>query len=143
VGRKQWRRAAGGLVRLGDAGSRKLLEGELAQPDAARSVGAAALLARAGDAGARAQLARSAADPEFARSGEAAVALARLGDLRALGWVARGLASSDAEERKHALAVCGALAPDAATHAGAIAKLATDDPDPSVRMTAEAVLLGL
>jgi HEAT repeat protein len=142
-GREQWRRAAGGLVRLGDARARKLLEGELAQPDAARSVGAAELLARAGHAGAREQLARNMDDREFARSGDAAVALARLGDKRALGWVVHGLASSDPEERKLALAICGALAPDAATHAGAIAKLAAGDPDLGVRMTAEAVLLGL
>jgi HEAT repeat protein len=142
-GRDPWRRAAAGLAQLGDANARTLLEGELAQPDAARAVGAAELLARAGDAKARAQLARNLADPDFARPGKAAVALARLGDKRALGWVARGLASSDAEERQLALAVCGALAADAAVHAGAVAKLAASDPDLRVRMTAEAVLLGL
>src|SRR5262249_10541830 len=42
-GGDRWRRAAGGLVALGDAGARKLLESELAQPDATRSVGAAEL----------------------------------------------------------------------------------------------------
>jgi HEAT repeat protein len=84
-----------------------------------------------------------AADPDFARPGEAALSLARLGDQRALAWIAQGLASSDAEERKLALGVCGALAPDATKHAGALVKLAAEDPDLSVRMTAEAVLLGL
>jgi len=141
--REAWRRAAGGLARLGDAAARKLLEGELAQPDAARSVGAAELLARAGDARAREQLARVAADPGSGQPGAAAAALARLGDKRALGWVAGGLASRDAGERKLALSICGMLAADATTHTGAIAALATDDPDLSVRMTAEAVLLGL
>src|SRR5215475_7502150 len=95
-GADRWRRAAGGLVALGDAGARKLLESELAQPDAARSVGAAELLARAGDDKARELLARDAADPELARQGDAAAALARLGDKRALGWVSGGLESSDA-----------------------------------------------
>jgi HEAT repeat protein/tRNA A-37 threonylcarbamoyl transferase component Bud32 len=138
-----WRLAARGLLELGDAAPRKALEAELAQPDATRSVGAAELLARAGDARAREQLARNTADEDFTRRGEAAVALARLGDQRALGWVARGVASPDDEERKLALAVCGRLAAHAATHTGAIAKLAADDPNESVRMTAEAVLLGL
>jgi len=142
-GRELWRRAAGGLVRLGDASARKLLEGELAQPDAARSVGAAELLARAGDAKARELLARVTADAEFARRGDASVALARLGDKRALGWVSQGFTSPDVEERRFALAICGLLPADAATHTRTIAKLATDDPDLSVRMTAEAVLLGL
>lgn len=138
-----WRLAAGGLLELGDAAPRKALEAELAQPDATRAVGAAALLARAGDARAREQLARNTADEDFTRRGEAAVALARLGDQRALGWVAQGFASPDDEERKLALAVCGLLAAHATTHTGAIAKLAADDPNESVRMTAEAVLLGL
>jgi serine/threonine-protein kinase len=142
-GRDLWRRAAGGLVKLGDTKARKLLEGELAQPDATRSIGAAALLARAGDANARELLARDAADQEFGRRGDAAVALARLGDKRALDWIDAGLASADVEERTLALAICGLLAADAATHTGAIAKLATDDPDLRVRMTAEAALLGL
>jgi serine/threonine-protein kinase len=142
-GREPWRRAAGGLVRLGDGNARKLLEGELAQPDAVRSVGAAELLARAGDTGARELLARVAADKAFARRGDAALALARLGDKRALDWVAEGLASTDAQDRALALAVCGALAGGAACHIGAIAALATDDPDLRVRMTAKAVVLGL
>jgi HEAT repeat protein len=142
-GREQWRRALGGLLTLGDASARKLLEAELAQPDAARSVGAAELLARAGDAKARELLARVAADQDFARRGDAAVALARLGDQRALGWVVDGFKSADADERTLALAICGLLAAGAATHTGTIATLATDDPDLRVRMTAEAVLLGL
>jgi HEAT repeat protein len=142
-GREQWRRAAGGLLTLGDARARKLLEAELAQPDAARSVGAAELLARAGDARARELLARVAADQDFARRGDAAVALARLGDQRALGWVVDGFKSADPDERTLALAVCGLRVDGAATHTGAIATLATDDPDLRVRVTAEAVLLGL
>lgn len=142
AGREQWRRAAGGLAKLGDAAAIKLLEGELSQSDAARAVGAAELLARAGHAAAREQLARMVSDDELGRQGDAAAALARLGDKRALAWVGRGLASLDMEERKLALGICGLLAADATTHTGAIAKLAAD-PDLSVRMTAEAVLLGL
>ena len=142
-GREPWRRAAGGLIALGDPAARKLLQAELAQPDALRAVPAAELLARAGDAAAREQLARAAADPGFARPGDAALALARLGDPRGLDWVARGLASSDADERRAAIAICGALGARAAAHRGAIAGLATADPDARVRLTAEAVLLGL
>jgi hypothetical protein len=54
-----------------------------------------------------------------------------------------GFKSADPDERTLALAICGLLAAGAATHTGAIATLATDDPDLRVRMTAEAVLLGL
>jgi serine/threonine protein kinase/HEAT repeat protein len=142
-GREPWRRAARGLMKLGDANARKLLDGELAQPDATRSIGAAEMLARVGNGEAREQLARVAADPDFPRRGDAAVALARLGDKRALGWVTDGLKSADVEERMLALTICGLLAASATTHTGAIATLATDDPDLRVRMTAEAVLLGL
>jgi serine/threonine protein kinase/HEAT repeat protein len=142
AGHQRWRLAAGGLVKLGDAAARKLLEGELAQADAERSIGAAEILARAGDAKAREQLARLAADETFERRGEAGAALARLGDKRALEWAGPGLASSDAGERKLALSICGMLAADAKKYAETIAKLATD-PDPGVCMTAEAVLLGL
>jgi len=142
-GREQWRRAAGGLVKLGDANARKLLESELAQPDPARSVGAAELLARAGDAGARELLARVVADKDFARRGDAALALARLGDRRALDWVGDGLASTDPEDRMLALSVFGTLATGATGNTRAIATIATDDPDPRVRMTAEAIVLGL
>jgi len=143
AGREQWRRAAGGLLKLGDARARKLLEGELSQSDATRAISAAALLARAGDNRARAQLAAGAEDAELARRGDAAVALARLGDKRALGWVATGLESADPDERKLALGVCGALAADAGQHAPAIEDRAANDEDLSVRMTAEAVLLGM
>jgi tRNA A-37 threonylcarbamoyl transferase component Bud32/HEAT repeat protein len=143
AGREQWRRAAGGLLTLGDARARKLLEGELSQADAARAIRAAELLARAGDSKAREQLAAGVADAELARRGDAAVALARLGDKRALGWVAAGLKSVDPAERKLALGVCGALAADAGQHAPAIAERAATDEDLSVRMTAEAVLLGM
>jgi HEAT repeat protein/tRNA A-37 threonylcarbamoyl transferase component Bud32 len=143
AGLDQWRRAAGGLVKLGDARARALLEGELAQPDAARSVGAAEVLARAGDDKARALLLRVASDVDFARRGDAAVALARLGDRRALGWAGEHLKSPDGGERTLALAICGLLAGDATAHAATIARLSAADPDPGVRMTAGAVLLGL
>jgi HEAT repeat protein len=142
-GRDNWRSAAGGLMKAGDPSARKLLEGELAQPDAARSVGAAFLLARAGDARAKDQLALHMKDPEFARPGDAALALAWLGDKRALDWVGPGLDSPDSEERKLALGIAGALAAEAAAHAGAIAKLAGTEQNLGVCMTAEAVLLGL
>ena len=142
-GRGSWRLAAGGLLKLGDAKARKLLEAELPRPEAERSVAAAELLARAGDAKARAHLASVAADPDFARPGDAAVALARLGDQRALAWVPRGLASSDVDEQQLALAICGLLAEGARAHTPAIIKLADEHQDLSVRMTAEAVLLGM
>ncbi len=143
AGREPWRRAAGGLVQLGDPHARSLLDGELAQPDAARSVGAAEVLARRGDGKARALLTRLVSDPDFARRGDAALALARLGDRRALAWVGEGLESADVGERTLALAVCGVLAGDATVPRQTIATLAINDPDLSVRMTAEAVLLGL
>jgi serine/threonine-protein kinase len=141
-GTTSWRRAAGGLLQLGDATAREALRGELAQPDAARSFAAAELLARTGNGQARELLARAAADPGHARRGDAALALARLGDPRALDWVADGLASPEADERRAALEIAGRLAA-AAAHRQAIAGLATRDPDPGVRLTAEAVVLGL
>ncbi len=143
AGRESWRRAAGGLVKLGDAHARSLLDGELVQPDAARSVGAAEVLARGGDAKARALLTRVVADPDFARRGDAAIALARLGDRRALAWASEGLESTDVGDRTLALAICGLLSPRRDGAQPAIATLATNDPDLSVRMTADAVLLGL
>jgi len=143
AGREQWRSAAGGLVKLGDAAARKLLAGELAQTDAARAVGAADLLARAGDARAREQLARVVADKDFPRRAEAALALAGIGDERAVGWVGDGLASTDTEERTLALAVCGRLAEGAARYAQQIAAAATDEEDLRVRLTATAVLLSV
>jgi HEAT repeat protein/predicted Ser/Thr protein kinase len=137
-----WRRAVAALARLGDGDARAQLEGELTQPNAMRRIGAAELLAREGDARARDALARAAADPQLARRGGAALALARLGDREALGWVDEGLTSSDAEERKQAIAICGLLGAATATHLSAIAAHATD-PDPGVRMTVEAAVLGL
>jgi HEAT repeat protein/tRNA A-37 threonylcarbamoyl transferase component Bud32 len=139
--REQWRRAAGGLLQLGDAAARARLEDELAQSDTARSIGAAELLARAGDTRARERLARDVADAAFPRPGDAAAALARLGDERALDWVARGLASTSAEQRELALSICGLLPAGAAPQARTVARLATEDPDPGVRMVAEAVVL--
>jgi serine/threonine protein kinase/HEAT repeat protein len=140
-GREPWRRAAGGLMRIGDAKGRTALEGELAQHDPARAVAAAELLARTGDPGAHDYLARVARDPEFARRGEASLALARLGDQVALEWVATGLASTDVDDRRFAIAVCGRLAKHAARLAGEVARLATEDPDRSVRLTADAALM--
>jgi len=140
--REAWRRAAGALLKLGDANARKLLEAELAQPEPLRSVGAAALLARARDANARDQLVRAVADPDFTRRGEAALALARLGDRRAADWIPDGSASGDAEQRAFAAAICGLLGADAAAHTKALAA-ATNDKVPSVRMSAEAAVLGL
>ena len=143
AGSERWLRAASGLVKLGDGRARKLLEAELSQADARRAVGAAAVLAGAGDARARDQLVRVLSDDSFPRSGQAAVALAKLGDQRALAWVTRGFASDDPDDRRQALAICGLFPTDAATHRETIATLATGDPDLRVRMTAEAVLLGL
>jgi eukaryotic-like serine/threonine-protein kinase len=144
VGREQWRRAAAALMALGDGSARSLLQAELAQVDATRAVAAAEALAGAGDSKARDVLARNVADPEFTRPGDAALALARLRDARALSWVAKGLASPDRDERRFALAIWAApIANNDKTYTGTIAKLADDDPDLSVRMTAEAVFLGL
>jgi serine/threonine-protein kinase len=142
-GSDQWRRAAIGLVELGDPHAHALLESELSQTDPVRAVGAATALARAGDTRAKDQLGRMVGDAKLARSGAAAVALAELGDPRAVEWIDRGLASADADDRVHALAVCGLTAAAAASHAAAIAQIATDDQELRVRMTAEAVLLGL
>jgi HEAT repeat protein len=140
--REVWQHAAHGMIKLGDAATHKRLEGELAQSDGARAVGAAAVLAEATDPKAIDMLARQAADPEFAWSGKAAVALARIGDHRALDWVDRGTASNDADERLQALAILGRLRPPPATYL-AVARLADQKLDERVRMTAEAVLLGL
>jgi eukaryotic-like serine/threonine-protein kinase len=143
AGNTQWQRAAGALVKLGDDAGKQALEGELSQKDSRRSVGAAELLAAAGDGKAKELLARNVADEEFPRRGQAAVALARLGDRRALAWVGVGLGSADDEERRQALAVCGALVGATKDHLGTVAKLASDDPDARVRMAAQAVLLGM
>ncbi len=139
VGREQWRRAAYGLAKLGDAKAKGALEGELAQPDAARSVAAAELLARVGEPKASEYLKRVAADPEFARRAEATIALARIGNGDGATWLDAGFGSADAEERKLAIAT-SALLKDT-TRDAAIAKLASDDPDRSVRLTAAAALI--
>jgi serine/threonine-protein kinase len=156
-GTSAWRETAEALLALGDAGSRAALQGELSEVDEERRLAAAATLAAHGDAGARSQLAREVEDAEVRTRGVAALALARLGERAALDWArAHGLASPSSVDRQHALAVLGTLA--APTPAGEaprkdiahavrqelprIAALA-GDPDPSVRWTAEAVLLGL
>ncbi|HEX4418761.1 MAG TPA: protein kinase [Kofleriaceae bacterium] len=142
AGRDEWRAAAAGLTKLGDAKARKLLEAELPQADAGRALGAAEILARAGDSNARDLLIRDVADQDFARRGDAAIALGRLGDDHALAWLDAGLASrDDPEERKLALGLCGMFPAGAKPHLEAIATLASNDPDLSVRMTAAAALL--
>jgi HEAT repeat protein len=141
--RSAWWQAAGGLLKLGDADVRKLLEAELSQSAAIRKVRAAALLAGARDAKAREQLGRMAADPDFTQRGEAALALARLDDARASEWVESGLASTDSLERVQALAICAAFSAAAQKHGVKIAALAAEDPDFSVRLAAEAVILGM
>ena len=142
-GRDSWRRAAAGLAELGDAGGRLALVAELSQHDAARAVAAAEILALNGDPNARAYLARVVADPDYARRGDAALALARLGDATALGWAGLGLASTDAHERAQAIATCALLAAHAGAYASTIAKLASDDPDQSVRLTAHAAVMAM
>ena len=144
AGREQWRRAAAGLWKLGDTKAHDALDAELAQPDAVRAVSAADVLAKGGDAKARAYLVRVAADKEFARRGEASVALAKLGEASALDWVTEGLHSADVDERKLAIAACARLAKQGGDKfASGVAGLATDDPDRSVRLAADAALLGM
>jgi HEAT repeat protein/tRNA A-37 threonylcarbamoyl transferase component Bud32 len=140
--REQWQRAAGAMMKLGDESARKRLVDELSQSAPARAIGAAERLARVGDTAARDLLVRAVADKDHPRRGDAAVALARLGDKRALDWVADGFQSTDPGERTLALAVCGLLPAGARPHLLAIATIATDDKDLSVRLTAEAALLG-
>jgi serine/threonine-protein kinase len=142
-GREQWRRAAGGLLAIGDDRGRLALEAELSQHDPTRVVAAAEILVAHGDPKAHDLLARIAADPDHANRGAAALVLARLGDAAALDWVATGLASSDAAERKQAIAACAQLAARAQAFARTIAKLATDDPDRSVRLAADAAAMAL
>jgi HEAT repeat protein/tRNA A-37 threonylcarbamoyl transferase component Bud32 len=139
VGREQWRRAAYGLLKLGEGKAKTALDGELAQPDAARAVAAAELLAHAGDGKAREYLKRVVADAEFARRADAAIALARLGDNSGASWLDTGFKSADVDERKLAIAT-SALLKDV-TRDGELAKLAADDPDRSVRLVAAAALL--
>jgi eukaryotic-like serine/threonine-protein kinase len=146
-GSESWRRAVGALAAAGDAEAQKRLQGELTQAAPARAVGAATLLAAMGDAPAHEQLARNLEDPEFMLRGQAALALASVGDKRALSWLTPGLASADPDERIQALGVGGRLLatarPDLTTIVSVIGKVATDDPNARVRLTAEAVLLGL
>ncbi|MBA2544160.1 MAG: protein kinase [Deltaproteobacteria bacterium] len=139
AGREQWRRSAYGLTKLGDAKAKAALEGELAQPDAARAVAAAELLALTGDAKAKDYLKRVGVDPDFARRAEATIALARMGSSDTATWLDNGFKSADAEERKLAIAI-SALIKDI-TRDGELAKLAADDPDRSVRLTAAAALI--
>jgi HEAT repeat protein len=140
-GRDAWRRAARGLAAIGDDRGRVALRGELAQHDPTRAVAAAEILAAQGDPKAHELLARVAADPDHASRGDAALALARLGDAAALDWVATGFASRDPGERKQAIAACALLAKQAGPCAQTVAKLASDDPDRSVRLTADAAVM--
>ncbi len=142
AGREQWRRAAAGLVVLGDAKGKTALAAELSQPDAARAVAAAAILAGHGDDKAHAYLTRVVADKDFARRGEAAAALASLGDKAALDWVPDGLHGLDVADRRLAIGVCAHLASaGAASFTKDLAALAATDPDRSVRLAADAALL--
>jgi serine/threonine-protein kinase len=141
AGREQWRRAAKGLVAISDDRGRLALAGELAQHDGARAVAAAEILASTGDPKAHEMLARVVGDADHANRGDAALALARLGDATALDWVPVGLASSDAGDRKLAIATCAQLAAKAGGFAAQIRKLATDDPDRTVRLAADAAAM--
>lgn len=141
---ERWQTAAGALIRLGDAKTRKLLEKVLANGTAKETVVAAELLARAGDKGAVDFLVRRVEDEEFTARAPAALALARLDDQRALAWVPAGLASTSADEQRIAAAICGTLATAAAQHGPAIAAMAADENyELRVRMTAQAALLGM
>jgi eukaryotic-like serine/threonine-protein kinase len=138
-GREQWIAAAQGLARLGDAKAKTALEGELAQSDPKRAIGAARALAETGDDKAKEYLGRVVSDEVHPARGEAAGILARLGDNRGREWARGALKSLDTDERKLAIAVL-ALTKDT-EHTRELATLATDDPDPSVRLTAAAALL--
>ncbi len=138
-GREQWITAAQGLTRLGDAKAKTALEGELAQSEPKRAIGAARALAETGDAKAKEYLGRVVADEVHTSRGAAAEILAQLGDSRGREWALGALASPDTDERKLAIAVL-ALTNDT-EHTRELATLATDDPDPSVRLTAAAALL--
>jgi hypothetical protein len=60
-----------------------------------------------------------------------------------LEWAGNGLASSDARTACSRSRFYGTFFAGAAANTGAIAALAIDDPDLRLRMTAEAVVLGL
>lgn len=141
---ERWQTAAGALIRLGDAKTRKLLEKVLANGTPKEVVVAAELLARAGNKEAVDLLARRVEDEEFPARAPAALALARLDDKRALAWVPAGLASTSADEQRIAAAICGTLATAAGEHGPAIAAMAADEKyELRVRMTAQAALLGM
>ncbi|MCG8424522.1 MAG: protein kinase [Proteobacteria bacterium] len=141
AGRERWRRAARGLLALGDDGARQALRAELARPQADRAVAAAEILAHAGDRDGLQWLVRVVNDPDAERRRRAALALARIGNDAALDYVPQALASEDATERAHASAVAARLAEKGGNkHAEAIALL-VHDPDRTVRLTAQAALL--
>lgn len=141
---ERWQIAAGALIRLGDAKTKKLLEKVLANGTPKETVVAAELLARAGNKDAVDFLARRVEDEEFTARAPAALALARLDDQRAIAWVPAGLASTSADEQRIAAAICGTLATVAAEHGPAIAAMAADEKyELRVRMTAQAALLGM
>ena len=137
-GRSEWRGAAEGLLAANDATARAALAEEMAVPDAARAVAAAAVLARHGETAGRDFLRRVSADKDFARRGEAALALAATGDAAARAYIPVGLASADPEERRAALAVAarvGGADPAALARAEA-------DPDRRTRLVAAAAVAG-
>ncbi len=140
-GRAEWTRAAGALLKLGDEGARAALVEELAQPDAARAVQAAAVLAGGGAAEGRGYLARVLGDREFTRRGEAGLALARLGDRAALVFVAPGLGGADPAERRLAAAIAAHLGD--ATQLETLVQMAQKEPDRRARLTAAAAVLAV
>lgn len=143
-GTRAWRDAALGLARLRQPRGAELLARELARPEPERAMAAAAALAQAGDARGERALRNLLADRTFARRGGAAVELARRGQASALAFVADGLASTTAQDRLDALAVCGALGADkASAYTASLVEAADHDESPAVRYTALAVLLGL
>lgn len=135
----QYWRAIGGLAKLGDAVSIKILESELGKRPPSRVLRAATLLAHAGNAKGLDRLAAFLAEKDFENPEKAALALANEGDRRALVWVKEGLASPTAAERQQAVAMVAWFA--AAEHEAAIQKLLASDPDADVRATAELALL--
>ncbi|HUQ04726.1 MAG TPA: serine/threonine-protein kinase [Kofleriaceae bacterium] len=143
-GRDRWRIAAEGLARMGDAPARKSLVEELAQADAKRAVAAATALVHLGDDAGRGYLERVVADATFVARPAAALALADSDGAGALAFVADGLASTDADTRMVAIAVVArlgaSLGGQAAKHLDAVARLADTDPDPRVRIVAQAAL---
>jgi hypothetical protein len=95
---------------------------------------------RLGDDAGRGYLERVVSDAGFAARPAAALALAHHDGAGALPFVPDGLASTDADTRMIAIAVVASLGAQAARHLDAVARLADTDPDPRVRIVAQAAL---